>query len=73
MAWKFVWLKPYRERLRNNKGELLKENISKKCIIINWIKEIYENISYKKIENILELFVNKLQKCIDLEHDRIGY
>ena len=55
------------------KGKLQKENISKRCILINRIKEIYENISYKYIENIVESFVIRLQRCIDLEGDRTGY
>ena len=65
MASLFTWLKPYRERLENNKGELQKENISKRNILINKIKEIYENIPYKYIENIVESFVTRLQRCID--------
>ena len=73
MASKFAWLKPYRERLGNNKGELQKENISKRSILINRIKEIYENIPYKHIENIVESFVTRLHKCIELEGDRTGY
>ena len=55
------------------KGELQKENISKRSILINRIKEIYENIQYKYIENIVESFVTRLQRCIDLEGDRTGY
>ena len=35
------------------KGELQKENISKRSILINRIKEIYEKIPYKHIENIV--------------------
>ena len=73
MASQFVWLKPYRERLGNNKGELQKKNINKRSILINRIKEIYENISYKYIENIAESFVIRLQMCIDLEGDRMCY
>ena len=69
----FSWLKPYRELLRNNKWELQKENISKRSILINKIKEFYENFLYKQIENIVESFVTKLQKCIELEGDRTGY
>ena len=42
------------------KGELQKENISKRSILINRIKEIYENIPYKHIENIVESFVTRL-------------
>ena len=55
------------------KRELQKENISKRSILINRIKEIYENIPYKYIENIVESFVTRLQRCIDLEGDRTGY
>ena len=55
------------------KGELQKENISKRSILINRIKEIYENTPYKYIENIVESFVTRLQRCIDLEGDRTGY
>ena len=32
-----------------------------------------EKTPYKYIENIVESFVTWLQKCIDLEGDRIGY
>ena len=73
LASQFAWLKPYRERLENNKGKLQKENISKRSILINRIKEIYENILCKYIENIVESFVTRLQRCIDLEGDRTGY
>ena len=55
------------------KGELQKENISKRSILINWIKEIYEKISYQHIENIVESFVTQLQRCIELEGDRTDY
>ena len=55
------------------KRELQKENISKRSILINRIKEIYENIPYKYIQNIVESFVTRLQRCIDLEGDRTGY
>ena len=55
------------------KGELQKENINKRSILINRIKEIYENILCKYIENIAESFVTRLQRCIDLEGDRTGY
>ena len=61
------------ERLGNNKGELQKENISKRSILINRIKEIYENIPYKYIENIVKSFVTRLQRCIKLEGNRTGY
>ena len=54
MASQFVWLKPYRESLGNNKGELQKENIGKRSIFINRIKEFYENIPYIHIENIVK-------------------
>ena len=54
-------------------GELQKENISKRSILINRINEIYENIPYKYIENIVESFVTRLQRCNDLEGDRTGY
>ena len=64
LASQFAWLKPYRERLGIIKGELQKENISKRSILINRIKETYENIPYKYIENIVESFVTRLQKCI---------
>ena len=73
MASQFAWLKPYREFLRNNNWELQKDNISKRSILINRIKEIYENISYKYIENIVESFVTRLQRCIELEGNRTGY
>ena len=73
MASKFAWLKPYRERLGNNKGELQKENISKRSILFNKIKEIYENILYKNIKNIVESFVTILHRCIELEGDKTGY
>ena len=73
MASQFAWLKPYRERLGIIKGELQKENIRKRSIFINRIKEICENIPYKYIENIVESFVTRLQRCIDLEGDRTGY
>ena len=73
MASQFTWLKPYRERLGNNKGGVTKENISKRSILINRIKEIYENIPYKYIENIVESFVTRLQRYIELEGDRTGY
>ena len=73
LASKYSWLKPYRERLGNNKGEKQKENISKRSILINRIIEIYENIPYKCIENIVESFVTRLQRCIDLEGDKTGY
>ena len=49
------------------------ENISKRSILINRIKEIYENIPYKYIENIVESFVARLQRCIELKGDRAGY
>ena len=56
------------------KGELQKENISKRSILIDRIKEIYgKNIPYKYIEKIVETFVTRLQRCIDLEGDRTGY
>ena len=73
MASQFAWLKPFRERLGNNKGEIQKENISKRNILINRIKEVYENIPYKYIENIIWSFVTRLQMCIELEGDRTGY
>ena len=44
-----------------------------RSILINRIKEIYENIPYKHIENIFEPFVIILQRCIELEGDRTGY
>ena len=44
LASEFSWLKPYRERLgNNNQGELQKENISKRSILINRIKEIWKH------------------------------
>ena len=55
------------------KRELQKENISKRSILINRIKEIYINIPYKYIENIVESFVTTLQRCIDFEGDRTNY
>ena len=71
MTYQFFWLKKYRERLGNNKEGITKgKYISKRCILINRIKEIYENIPYKHIENIVELFVTRLQRCIVLEGDR---
>ena len=73
LASQFTWLKPYKECLGNNKGELQKENISKRSILINRIKEIYESIPHKHIENIIESFVTRLQRCIKLEGDRTGY
>ena len=73
LASQFAWLKLYRERLENNKGELQKENISKRSILINRIKDIYENIAYKHIENIVKSFVTRLQRCIELEGDRTSY
>ena len=54
------------------KGELQKENISKRSILINRINKIFENIPYKHIENIFESFVIRLQRCIKLEGDRTG-
>ena len=33
---------------------------------------IYENIAYKHIDNIVESFVTRLQRCIDLEGNRAG-
>ena len=53
LASQFAWLKPYRERLGKNKGVLQKENINKRSILINRIKEIYKNIPYKYNEIIL--------------------
>ena len=55
------------------KGELPKKNISKRSTLFNRIKEIYENIPYKYIENIVESFVTRLKRCIELEGDRTGY
>ena len=49
LASQFAWLKSYRERLGNNKGELQKENMSKRSIFINRIKKLFENIPYKYI------------------------
>ena len=72
LDFQFAWLKPKRERFGIIKGEQQKENISKRGILINRIK-IYENIAYKHIENIVELFVTRLQRCIELEGDRTGY
>ena len=73
LAFQFAWLKSYRERLGNNKGGATKGKFSKRSILINRIKEIYENIPYKYIEKIVESFVTRLQRCIDLEGDRTGY
>ena len=73
LASQFAWLKPYRERLGNSKGGATKKIISKRSILINRIKEIYENNPYKHIENIVESFLTSLQRCIELEGDRTGY
>ena len=73
LASQFAWLKPYRECLGIINGELQKENISKRSILINRIKEIYKNILYKYIEDIVESLITRLQKCIDLEGERTGY
>ena len=73
LASQFAWLKPKRERLGIIKGELQKENISKRSILINRIKEIYDDIQCKFIKNIVESFVTRLKRCIDLKGDRTGY
>ena len=74
MDSQIAWLKHY---IKNVwvliKRELQKENISKRNILINRIKEIYENIPYKYIQNIVESFVTRLQRSIDLEGNRTGY
>ena len=66
-------LNPIENVLGIIKWELQKENINKRSILINKIKEIYEKIPYQYIENIVESFVTRLQRCIDLEGDRTGY
>ena len=74
MVSQIAKLKPYRERLRIIiKGEIQNKNISKRSILIYKINEIYENIPYKHIEIIVESFVTRLQKCIELEDDKAGY
>ena len=40
---------------------------------MNRIKEINKEILYKHIKNIVESFVIRVQKCIELEGDRTGY
>ena len=64
-AIQFARLKLYRKHLGIIKGKLQKKNISKRSILINKIKEIFEDI--------VELFVTRLQRCIELEGDRTGY
>ena len=49
------------------------ENISKRSILINRIKEIFEKSAYKHIKNIVESFVAILQRCIESEGDRASY
>ena len=74
MVSQIAKLKPYRERLRIIiKGEIQNKNISKRSILIYKINEIYENIPYKHIEIIVESFITRLQKCIELEDDKAGY
>ena len=53
LASQFVWLKPYRERLGNNKGELQKENISKRSILINIIKRFMKTFHTNTLTTML--------------------
>ena len=72
MASQLAWLKLF-EKVWGLIKEALKENISKKNILINKVKEIYEKNEYKYIENILESFVTRLQRCIKLEGYKTCY
>ena len=73
LVFQSTWLKPYWKHLGIIKGRYERKKVSKRSISTNKIKEIKKAFQTIHIENIVELFVTRLQRCIDLKGDRTGF